>query len=80
MQIYVKHGVSFHEASIVFNDPLALTYPDTAHSSDEIRFTTFGLSASDRLLIVAHVEIETGIRIISARKLDRAERKIYEQG
>ena len=75
-----KHGVSFHEASTVFDDPLAITYPDQAHSSGESRQLTFGLSSSVKLLVISHIETHTGLRIISARKADRSERKIYEQG
>ena len=75
-----KHGVPFHEASTVFDDPLAITYPDSEHSTGESRYVTFGLSSSGRILVVSHSEINSGIRIISARKTDRAERKIYEQG
>ena len=75
-----KHGVPFHEASTVFDDPLAITYPDSEHSTGESRYVTFGWSSSGRILVVSHSEINSGIRIISARKTDRAERKIYEQG
>ena len=75
-----KHKVTFEEASSVFSDPLAVTYSDGMHSLNEARFLTFGMSFSNRILIVSHTEITTGIRIISARKADRTERKIYEQG
>ena len=75
-----KHRVPFHEASTVFDDPLAITYPDSEHSMGEQRYVTFGLSSSGRVLVVSHGEISSGVRIISARKTDRAERKIYEQG
>ena len=36
-----KHDVSFDEATTVFGDPLALTFPDPAHSDEEDRFLTF---------------------------------------
>ena len=75
-----KHKVSFEEASSVFSDPLALTYADGMHSLNEARFLTFGMSFSSRILIISHTEIPAGIRIISARKADRTERKVYEQG
>ncbi len=35
-----KHGISFHEASTVFGDPLALTFNDPDHSFCEQRFLT----------------------------------------
>jgi uncharacterized DUF497 family protein len=40
-----KHGVSFHEASTVFGDPLSWTFPDPDHSIGADRFLTFGTSA-----------------------------------
>jgi uncharacterized DUF497 family protein len=75
-----KHRVSFGEASAVFYDPLALTGVDPDHSEDEERMITFGVSSSDRLLVVAHTERGDTIRIISARVATRHERKIYEEG
>ena len=75
-----KHGVSFHEAATVFGDPLSITYPDPDHSIGEERYITFGRSASGRLLVVAHVERQDTMRLISARQGTRRERKIYEEG
>jgi uncharacterized DUF497 family protein len=49
-------------------------------SLDERRFVTFGISSSDRLLVVAHAQHEDAIRIITARLATRAERKLYEEG
>lgn len=80
MENLVKHGVSFYEAATVFDDPLAITYPDPDHSGDEPRWLTFGISAEGRLLVVAHTEAGDTIRIISARRATRSERKIYEEG
>ena len=74
-----KHGVSFEEASTVFFDPLSATGNDPDHSAAENRMVTFGVSSSGRLLAVAHTEHGDAIRIISARKATRAERKIYEE-
>ena len=75
-----KHGVSFAEASSVFLDPLSATGDDPDHSIDQRRFVTFGVSSVGNLLVVAHVEQDDAIRIISARKATRAERKLYEEG
>jgi uncharacterized DUF497 family protein len=75
-----KHGVSFHEAATVFDDPLAITYSDPDHSEDESRWLTFGAGAEGRLLVVAHTETGDTIRIVSARRATRNERKIYEEG
>lgn len=73
-----KHGVSFDEASTVFGDPLAGTVLDPRHSGEEPRFVTIGLSRSRRLIIVAHAEREDRIRLISARRATRRERRSYE--
>jgi uncharacterized protein len=73
-----KHGVSFDEASTVFGDPLAGTILDPKHPGEEPRFITIGLSTSHRLITVAHAEREDSIRIISARRATRRERRGYE--
>jgi uncharacterized DUF497 family protein len=73
-----KHGVSFHEASTVFDDPLAITYFDPRHSDEEDRFLTFGHSASGHFLVVSHTDRDDRTRIISARQGTRKERKTYE--
>ena len=75
-----KHKVSFEEAATVFQDDLSLTGRDPDHSIGEHRFVTFGMSASNRVLLVSHTERGGIIRIISARPATRAERKVYEEG
>ena len=75
-----KHGVSFEEAMTAFKDELCATARDLEHSIGEYRFITFGLSAHSRLLTVSHTERRGTVRIISARFMTRAERKIYEEG
>ena len=74
-----KHGVDFEEASSVFRDENALEFYDPDHSEDEDRFILLGLSAKLRVLVVCHCcrgEGET-IRIISARKANKNEKKSY---
>ena len=75
-----KHGVSFHEASTVFADPLALLMRDPDHSLDEERYLVLGASSAGRLLVVSHTERPPRTRIISARPATRNERSHYEQG
>jgi len=75
-----KHGVSFAEAATVFDDPLAYTFFDPDHSDREDRFVTFGHSSDGRFLTVSHTDRDEHVRIISARKATRRERKIYEEG
>ncbi|HEY2951752.1 MAG TPA: BrnT family toxin [Verrucomicrobiae bacterium] len=74
-----KHGVSFEEASTVFGDPLSLTISDPAHSHAEDRFIILGHSHRQRLLVVVHTDRGDRIRIISARRASRHERKNYEE-
>ena len=73
-----KHNVSFHEATTVFGDPLALTFPDPDHSHDETRYITIGESIQRQLLIISHTDRGQRIRIISAREVTRQERRIYQ--
>ncbi len=74
-----KHGVGFLEATTVFDDPLSVTIPDPAHSVGERRFLLLGTSSQQRLLVVAHSESGESIRIISARRAGRRERRVYEE-
>lgn len=75
-----KHGVPFAEAMTVFGDPLALTGYDPAHSDDEDRYLTMGLSAAGRVLMVSHTDRGDVVRIISAREANRGERRDYADG
>ncbi|NET55637.1 MAG: BrnT family toxin [Symploca sp. SIO2E6] len=75
-----KHDVSFQEASTVFNDPLSITFPDSDHSVGESRYVIIGMSRLRQLLIVAHTDREDTVRIISARKTTRKEKRFYEEG
>jgi uncharacterized protein len=75
-----KHGVSFQEAATVFGDKLALTFNDPDHSIDEHRLLTFGVTRTGKCVVVSHTELDTTIRIISARLMTSQEKKIYEEG
>lgn len=76
---FKKHGVSFEEASTVFDDPLSVTIDDDEHSDKEKRFVTMGRSDAGRLVVVCHCDREQRIRIISARTAERYEQRQYEQ-
>ncbi|MDX2216952.1 MAG: BrnT family toxin [Oculatellaceae cyanobacterium bins.114] len=75
-----KHGVSFQEASTVFDDPLSVTFPDPDHSIGENRYVIIGVSRFRQLLVVAHTDREQKVRVISARKATRQEKRFYEEG
>jgi len=49
----IKHGVSFDEASSVFDDSLAKIFDDEPHSGDEHREIIVGHSIKRRLLLVS---------------------------
>ena len=71
-----KHRVDFADAVTVFSDPLAITVPDDRHGED--RFVTIGLEAQGQLLVVVYTWRGRTIRIISARRAGRGERRQYE--
>jgi uncharacterized protein len=75
----LKHNLSFEEAATVFLDPLAITYCDPEHSEEEEREITIALSVRHRVIIVSHSQRGDRIRIISARRATRKERKQYEE-
>ena len=74
-----KHGVAFEEASTIFGDSLSLTIPDPEHSRMERRHITMGTAFNGKLLVVVHTDRGDNIRIISARRANRRERKFYEE-
>jgi uncharacterized protein len=74
-----EHGISFDEATTVFRDTLSITISDPDHSDSEARFIDIGMSHRMQLLVVSYTERKDKIRIISARRATRAERKNYEE-
>ena len=74
-----KHGVSFDEASTVFQDALSVTIPDPLHSLNEERFVLIGHSCRGRLLVVVHTYRDNRLRLISARQATNKERGEYEK-
>ncbi|MFM8269169.1 MAG: BrnT family toxin [Pseudomonadota bacterium] len=76
-----KHGVSFEEAQTVFFDPNARVIEDPEHSDQEERFVIMGVSQRLRILTVCYCYRRGNkvIRIISARRSDKKEKKIYKE-
>ena len=74
-----KHEISFEEALEVFADSLARIFPDPEHSVDELREIIIGHTEKQQLILVNYIEIDHRVRIISARKATRRERKDYEE-
>lgn len=74
-----KHGVSFQEASEVFADDYAAYVADPDHSQGEHRYLLFGKSTTGNHLVVSFTDRGDSIRIISARRMTRSERRAYEE-
>ncbi len=78
-----KHGVTFELAARVFADPYALMDQDRIEGGER-RWLTIGLVEGLLVLAVAHTIVDDRdgsetIRVISARRADRRERRRYEQ-
>jgi uncharacterized DUF497 family protein len=73
-----RHGVSFEVSATVFNDTLEIKIPDPEHSLSENRFYSIGCSEDGKLLVVVYTQRDGKIRIISARRPTRTERRSYE--
>ena len=75
----IKHGLTFHEAASAFGDPLSITTTDPRPYREE-RLVLIGRSDLGRLVVVVHTCREGRVRLISARKATRRERREYEEG
>lgn len=77
-----KHGVSFELAARAFADPYVLLKQDRFENG-EYRWQAMGLISDSLVLLVAHTVTdhhgEEIIRIISARKATKQEKKCCEQ-
>ncbi|MGK7886051.1 MAG: BrnT family toxin [Crocosphaera sp.] len=74
-----KHGVSFAEAEMVFFDPLAIHDIDPDSITEE-RFIAVGMGNNELLLVVIYTMRGDIIRLISARRATKKEKKTYERG
>lgn len=73
-----KHGVSQAEAEqVFFNQPLVVA-GDEGHSQREERFFVLGRTDAGRLLFEAFTIRGDRIRVISARDMSEAERRLFE--
>ncbi len=73
-----KHGITFEEAATVFADPLALIIDDDSHPANA---RIIGESLAARILLAVFIGRDLEIvRLISARRATRHERRRYEEG
>lgn len=74
---HAKHGIDFAWAIRVFADPRCLTLEDNRHEYGEPRLNTIGAVGDTVVLCVTHTERHGAIRLISARRASRHERKLH---
>lgn len=72
-----KHGISFEDACRVFDDPHALE--SVTWEDGEERSLTFGRARAHLLLVVVSTDRDGRIRLISARRATKHERRMYEE-
>lgn len=75
----IKHNVENWESEqVFFNKPL-LIFDDPKHPIPEKRWAAFGKTDADRFLIVIFTKRGDLIRVISARDMNKKERKFYDE-
>ncbi len=74
---WIKHGVSWLECEQVFFNLPLVVMGDPKHSRKEERYFALGHTDTGRGLFVVFTIRRDKIRVISARDMSRAERKLY---
>jgi uncharacterized DUF497 family protein len=74
-----KHGVDLADATAVFEDEQAVTMNDEISAVDEPRLLTLGRDLLGRLLVATWTRRSERIRLISARRATRSERRQYRE-
>jgi len=74
-----KHGISFSDVETAFYDQYAIYMPDPGALAEE-RYILVGMDALGTIVVVVYTYRGDSIRIISARKATKSERKSYEEG
>lgn len=72
-----KHSIDFADAVGVFEDEWALTVKEELVKGEQ-RFATLGIDFLGRIIVVVYTYRDDDIRLISARKATKGERKAYE--
>jgi len=73
---FEKHGITFEEATAIFDGPIFTTVDDRGEYNEvrEISIGTLGMAV---IAVVVHTDRNGNIRLISARKANKSERRIY---
>jgi uncharacterized protein len=77
-----KHGVAFEDAALVWTDPMHLVRFDRYDGGEE-RWHALGMAGGIVLLLVVHTypdDDNDRVRIVSARRATRTERRAYADG
>jgi len=78
-KIRQKHKVEVYECEEVFFCKHLKIVPDESHSITEKRFYAYGYTDSSRLLFVVFTVRGGGVRVISARNMNKKERRWYHE-
>jgi uncharacterized protein len=77
-----KHGIDFETAQLIFDDPHCISFVERVGDGEE-RWHAIGSIENIIVIVVVHTYREKAlyevIRIISARRATRHERKLYAQ-
>lgn len=76
---WIKHKVTNKEAEEVFENDQKFIIEDSRHSLEERRFQLWGRTNKERKLNIIFTIRSNKARIISARDIDRKEKKAYEE-
>lgn len=71
-----NHGIRFERAVTIFKGPFITRWDPRSYDGED-REISIGVIDSDGVYIVVHVDRSKNIRIISARKASKRERKFY---
>ena len=71
-----KHGYDLTDARLVIESSRTVTFEDNRFDYGEARYVTMGLF-SDIVVVIVTAETDEEIRVISMRKADKHEQKIY---
>lgn len=71
-----KHGFDFEDAPYVIESDHTVTFEDQRFNYGEHRFITLGMLRGN-VVVIATAETDEEIRVISMRRAERNEEKIY---
>ena len=75
----IKHQVTLSECEEIFVSQSKLLFNDVLHSGQEDRYGVFGKTRLERRVVIVFTIRNNKIRVISARDLNKKERKFYEE-